>query len=380
MKKIVVGLVILMTTGLWAQPPEKVYSITKEMREMSWYKDQQVAWEKVIAENSMNGDAWINYYAAARAMKNIAPSELRKKYKDLCAEVVVKCGEAMPNSFEFHYLNYREKGAWNGGDELLKAKNLRPNAQELIEELMIYYELQRDQDKHYEYANRMFDANEMAAGQLNWAYNLLSELDQNAILFTHGDNDTYSVWIVAAVKNFRRDVTIINTSLMRVDDYRNLLFKDMGLPKMDLIIDEKTSREDYHNAGEKIVKHIMKSERPMYFGTACSYQFEDFFGENLYLTGLAYKYCEKSIDNTAIIKRNYEKRYMLDYLVQTFSYHIQNNQVLQLNASYLPSMVKLYKLYDNSEDIQRKEELKELMLLVAKNSGKEAEVKEMIGL
>lgn len=370
-----------MTTTLWAQQPEKVYSITKEMREMSWYKAQQTAWEGVIEANSKNGDAWINYYAAARAMRNIAPSELRQKYKDLCKKVVQKCNTAMPNSFEYHYLSYREKGAWNGGEDLMKANELRPNAQVLNEELMIYYELQRDSEKHYKYAQKMFSDNEMAPGQLNWGHNLLYEVDKNAILFTYGDNDTYAVWIVAAAKRFRRDVTIINTSLVRVDDYRNKLFKDMGLPKMELNINEKTSREDYHKAASDIVRHILKnSARPIYFASGCSREFMDDFGDDMYLTGLAYKYSKESFDNTAIIKRNYEKRYLLDYLAQTFSYHIANDQTLQLNGTYLPSMVKLYKHYEESEDLELKKELEGRMLFVAKQCNREDEIKQMIGL
>ena len=257
------------------------------------------------------------------------------------------------------------------------ANKLRPNAPELTEELMIYYELQRNSEKHIEYAKKMFDANEMAPGQLNWGYNILAELDKDAILFTYGDNDTYAPWIVAAAKNFRQDVTIINTSLVRVDYYRENLFKDMGLPKMEGI-GKMDTKEAYHDAGTKIIEHIMKSKRPMYFGTSCGDQFEEAFGDDMYLTGLTYKYCKESFDNTAVIKRNYEKRYMLDYMTQSFSYHIANEQVFQMNATYLPSMVKLFHHYAESEDETRKTKLYELLLTVAKKSGKDEEVLKMI--
>src|SRR5690625_4200103 len=46
------------------------------------------------------------------------------------------------------------------------------------------------------------------------AYNILSSLDQNAILITNGDNDTYPLWYLQEVEEFRRDVRIINANLL----------------------------------------------------------------------------------------------------------------------------------------------------------------------
>ncbi|SDR72628.1 Uncharacterized membrane protein YfcA [Gillisia sp. Hel1_33_143] len=47
----------------------------------------------------------------------------------------------------------------------------------------------------------------------------LDSLDENAILFTIGDNDTFALWYVQQIEGYRTDVRIVNTSLFATDWY-----------------------------------------------------------------------------------------------------------------------------------------------------------------
>ena len=168
---------------------------------------------------------------------------------------------------------------------------------------------------------------------MNWipfdaAYNFLMSCDKNAILITNGDNDTFPLWALQEAYGIRRDVRIVNLSLLNTDWYIKQLkdveprvpisFSYSQIDMLNAELNPFTEATPYTlpNAGiqvvipgrkqqnvmrvqDKMVLNIVDSDRwrkPVYFAVTVSD--DNFMGLDPYLQmeGLVYRINPRAVE------------------------------------------------------------------------------------
>jgi Flp pilus assembly protein TadD len=104
----------------------------------------------------------------------------------------------------------------------------------------------------------------------DYAHNMLAPLAENAFVFTNGDNDTFPLWYIQQVENFRKDVRVVNLSLLNTDWYIRQLRDEP--PTVPIALDDATITTLGHGAvqdargnviytSQFMVGHIMAQNR-----------------------------------------------------------------------------------------------------------------------
>jgi formylglycine-generating enzyme required for sulfatase activity len=351
--------------------PVKVYTITIQQMSADFYVGQANAWKSIVEKDKTNADAWYNYFKATRYARFFDQSQSWDE-KPIAKEAF----KHIPNTFEGQYMM-----AWTThGDKekkrqyLEKAYEYDDNRQEIVHDYLSIHIKKGNEEKCVEFANKLYNSGELSNGVLSWNYNVLQSVEDNGILFTWGDNDTYPAWILQYAKNIRKDVKVLNAHLILDEKYRTKVLKDLGMPAL------KTDASGNSELQQAVVQHFIKHcKRPLYVNVTTHPSFRKPIEENLHLTGLAYKYSKKDFDNIAVLKNNVENKFALDYIKLGLGYDLSESIVNQTNMSFLPSFILLYKHYKESNEQKKADEIKDMMLKIGKANNRLEHINKYFG-
>jgi hypothetical protein len=364
-----------------AQQPEKIYGKNKVLKSNEYYLLQMELWKKETEKDPKNANAWINYYLASRNSyivgeeKDTPDAKTVNRFGRL-KSIVAGMETNVPQSFEYNFVKWM-----NGNNDLRlfpylqKAHELAPAEPGPVFSLIYYYEIRGDYEKRDQYVNAYYKLGDYSPGLLNYAYNMLSGLEKNAIIFTEGDKDTDGTLILQGAKGIRKDVRLLNMNLLLIKDYRDRLFKELEIPPLD--IDPFSGDENFERYRKSIVEHVTQNSqhRPVYVGETVRMPYTEPIRDKLYLTGLASLYSTVKIDNFFLLKKNYEETYALDYLDSYLPYDISEGNVHAFNANYLSSLILLSSLYTSAGDVKMALKYKEIALKIANDTGHPEEYK-----
>lgn len=212
--KLILGLLLTaFSLQGFAQKPEPVYSVVRQIHDFEWYDQQAKAWKKEIDKGTKDKMAWVYWFHANRyaAFADAQKRENSKASYFQKAETILKLAEkAIPGSFEFYYMKSKDDtGGHESGDYIMKAQALSPYNPLLLPELMNHFQFIQDKANLEIVSKKWIESNEMPQEIMTTAYNNLISLEQNAILLTNGDNDTYPYWVLQNGQNIRPDVMIL---------------------------------------------------------------------------------------------------------------------------------------------------------------------------
>jgi hypothetical protein len=150
----------------------------------------------------------------------------------------------------------------------------------------------------------------------DYAINMLIGLDRDAVLFTNGDNDTFPLWYIQEVENYRKDIRVVNLSLLNTPWYiRQLRDNEPKAPISwsDREIDNLghfATKEGWILIRDQAVRHILRENKwkqPVYFAVTIPPETYSPYRDYLEMQGLAYLLVPrkgKNMINEEVMKEN----------------------------------------------------------------------------
>lgn len=343
MKKLVYIIVILFATSLLAfEKPQNVPSKITELRTKSWYQEVSQSWKQYLSDNPGDENGWVDYYKA---------SEYAGNNKSELSMIASQAIERFPETFTSHYLSFKNIGWTDEGiTHLENALKIDEVNQHVLEDRLILDYLKNSSNRSAT-AKQVFESGLIHSSTLNYNYNLLMSVSENGILITDALHTTIPIWVLQDVMGIRKDASILNLELARAQE--SYVVGILAEKNLNASVDELLSS---------------KNKTEVFYALTLPRQQLQELENHLYVVGLASTNGNESFNHFEVLKENIEKRFLMDYLTIDFNGEPKTATGNVLSSNYIVPLLLLKEFYDNLNNEERSNEIKQQILALANDS------------
>jgi hypothetical protein len=287
------------------------------------YASMAEYWKGATERNAADANAWLNYYKSLRYSSYTEhSSEVSKEVKKNLDLILSKMASVIPSTFEFYYASYLHNEKEDASFSYLKAAyDLNPSNPELYDDMLCHAVINGLQQDVKTFSEKLSASGIYNATEIEYNRNVFNSIEQNAILITNGNVDTYPLILMQQLQGFRADVMIICLDWLNSNKYREIVASKLGIgPKgLDLpkILNSENSRSVYLSL--TLPPAVLKK-----------------YSNQLYCTGLAMKHSYTPLKNLESLAYNWE------FLFAKSRLHTSD----QINRNYLVPLIQLRSYYE----------------------------------
>lgn len=325
-----------------------------------------IIWGQTVSPTSAEGmqpapveSNFSSYFSKRKSFVDKDTKEISASEQAELDMIVTSASEIDQDSYQYNYMEYINRGRTIDAFEYLeKAEAAYPNNADLFDDFVYHYELIGNNNQKKIYCNKLHESNTIPGAIMEYNYNVLMSLDQDAVLLTNGSDDTFPIFIWQSIKNIRPDVTIINLDMLNEAKYVANKANEGGLK---IKIQESTF---------KTMSYIIDNngDKKIFVGHTISQKILKKYKDNLYLSGLTYQYSKKPVENVQVAVTRFENDFDLKELKQNQS----NSKVYDLNFNYILPLITFIEYYKATGEQKKYTETKELAIKIARRVDKEA--------
>lgn len=336
--------------------------------------DAELFYEDRVSSNPKDAAAWLNYYKAVRFRADAMDKE--SQFRSRLDSIDGQMGREVPGSFEQQYVHY-----WNGNHDLSRSASLkaayalRPNDPGVLRQMTGYELISGNRTNAAGYVAKWEKTGDMPSSLLPYAYNVLQSVPQDAILITSGEFDTYPLVQQQMKGGVRADVQLLCVDLCSRSANRALIFRNLGLKLPD--------NDSVSAFTATYVRRVAAANpsKKIYLASTLGPGMLSVLQNELYLTGLAFRYSATPIDNLAFLRDNVGMKMNLETvgLSTLSSSTFDNGSSQQLQMNYVLPLVLAAQQYEAGGDKDKAEMLRAKARQVGANAGRQKEVDKLLG-